>query len=316
VFRSLPDGPHRLLTTIAGIGDATAAAIVAKVVSISRFATPDQLVSYFGVFPEPNTSGFDRRGNPVPPGTMHMSRQGNDLVRRYLWMAAQSATLHNAPVRKLFARQKSRGKRGDVSLGHCMRKLLHQVFAVWTTGRPFDAEYESHRRVARDANEPSDAASQDQASETQKAAGYTEVEPQKQVVTAADSKVESAPVEVNAPPVKLDYAALRQQATMQQVLEHLGCLPRLKGSGTQRRGPCPIHAPPDNRERTFSVALDKHLFRCFHTECRAQGNVLDLWAAVHRLPLYDAALHLAKAFRLELTPVREEEPVPRPRRPR
>lgn len=89
VFHSLPDGPHRLLTTIAGIGDATAAAIVEKVVSIDRFTPPEH--------PEPNTSGFDRRGNPVPPGTMHMSRQGNDLVRRYLWMAAQSATLHNAP---------------------------------------------------------------------------------------------------------------------------------------------------------------------------------------------------------------------------
>jgi hypothetical protein len=268
------------------------------------------------VFPEPNTSGFDRRGNPVPPGTMRMSRQGNDLVRRYLWMAAQSATLHNAPVRELFARQKSRGKRGDVALGHCMRKLLRQVFAVWTTGRPFNAEYESHRRAARDANAPNGAAPQGHAQETQKAAGHTEVEPQKLVVTAANSKVESAPVAVNAPPMKIDYAALRRQATMQQVLERLGCLPRLKGSGTQRRGPCPIHASPDNCERTFSASLDKHVFRCFHAECRAQGNVLDLWAAVHQLPLYDAALHLAKTFHLELIPIREEEPVPRSRKQR
>jgi CHC2 zinc finger len=234
-------------------------------------------------------------------------------VRRYLWMAAQSATLHNAPVRKLFARQKSRGKRGDVSLGHCMRKLLHQVFAVWTTRRPFDADYESHRRTA---NAPSGAASQDQVQETQKAAGHTEVEPQTQVVTAANSTVESALAVVNAPRLKLDFGALRRQATMQQVLTHLGCLPRLKGSGTQRRGPCPIHAQPDDRERTFSVSLDKHVFRCFHAECRAQGNVLDLWAAVHRLSLYDAALHLAKTFHLELTAIREEEPVPRPRRQR
>ena len=27
-----------------------------------------------------------------------------------------------------------------------------------------------------------------------------------------------------------------------------------------------------------------------------QGNALDLWAAIHRLPLYDAALHLAETF--------------------
>lgn len=315
-FDALPDGPHRLLTTIKGIGHATAAAIVAKVVAIERFATPSQLVSYFGTFPQPNTSGYDRRGKPVPPGTMSMSPQGSDLVRRYLWMAAQTATLHNGPVRELFARQKSRGKRGDVALGHCMRKLLHQVFAVWTTGRPFDPEHESRRRAARATNPTSVAAQQDQSQETQKAAGHKEVEPQKKVVTAATSKVERARAAVNAPRGKIDYAALRRQVTMQQVLEHLNWLPQLTGSGAQRRGPCPIHAQADDRERTFSASLDKQVFRCFHPECSAQGNVLDLWAAVHRLPLYEAALHLAKTFHLKLTPNREEEPVAPPRKPR
>ena len=32
-------------------------------------------------------------------------------------------------------------KRGDVALGHCMRKLLHLVFAVWKTDRPFNGEH-------------------------------------------------------------------------------------------------------------------------------------------------------------------------------
>lgn len=314
-FDALPEGPHRLLTTIKGIGHTTAAAIVAKVASIDRFATPAQLVSYFGTFPELNTSGYDRRGRPVPPGTASMSSQGNDLVRRCLWMAAQTATLHNGPVRALFARQKSRGKRGDVALGHCMRKLLHQVFAVWTTGRAFDPEYESRRRAVRDANAAS-VAPQDPPQETQKAAGHKEVKPQRKVVTAANPNLKGASATVNTSRVKINYAALRRQVTMQQVLEHLGCLPQLPGSGAQRRGSCPIHAQAGDRERTFSVSLDKHVFRCFHAECGAQGNVLDLWAAVHRLPLYDAALHLANTFHLQLTPGREEEPVAQPRKPR
>jgi hypothetical protein len=38
------------------IGPITAAAIVAKVVSIDRFATPSQLGSYFGVFTSRQTS--------------------------------------------------------------------------------------------------------------------------------------------------------------------------------------------------------------------------------------------------------------------
>ncbi len=75
------------MVTVPGIGEATAAVIVAKTVDINRFATPEQFVGYFGVFPEENSSGVDKYGKPVPPGTMHMSRKGNDLVRHYLWNA-------------------------------------------------------------------------------------------------------------------------------------------------------------------------------------------------------------------------------------
>ena len=136
------------------------------------------------------------------------------------------------------------------------------------------------------------------------------------MVTAANPNVKGPPATVNAPRGKIDYAALRRQVTMQQVLEHLGFVRQFRGPAVQRRGPCPIHAQPGDRERTFSVSLDKHVFRCFHAECGAQGNVLDLWAAVHRLPLYDAALDLANTFRLELIPSREEEHVARPSKPR
>lgn len=34
--------------------------------------------------------------------------------------------------------QRANGKRDDVALAHCMRKLLHFVFAIWKSGRPSD----------------------------------------------------------------------------------------------------------------------------------------------------------------------------------
>ena len=101
---------------------------------------------------------------------------------------------------------------------------------------------------------------------------------------------------------------------MEQVLEHLGLLPQLRGRGQQRRGPCPVHSQPTDTERTFSVHLGKNVFQCFHADCAVKGNVLDLWAAIHRLPLYEAALHLAETFQLALN--REEEPVRGTRSPR
>jgi hypothetical protein len=51
-----------------------------------------------------NSFGVDRQGNPLPPGTMHMSRKGNDLVRGYLWNAARVAIRHNPAVRPLYER--------------------------------------------------------------------------------------------------------------------------------------------------------------------------------------------------------------------
>src|SRR5207253_5964922 len=110
---------------ISGIGTATDAVLVAKIVDINRFATPDALVGYFGIFPEEDSSGVDKYGKPLPAGTLRMSRKGNDLVRHYLWNAARSAITHNPAIRALYKRLRAKGTRGDVALGHCMRKLLH-----------------------------------------------------------------------------------------------------------------------------------------------------------------------------------------------
>jgi transposase len=321
-FDDLPDSPHVQVVTIPGIGEATAAVLVAKIVDIDRFATPDQVVGYFGVFPQEDRSGVDKQGHPLPPGTMPMSRKGNDLVRGYLWNAARTAIRHNPAVRALYRRLKAKGKRGDVAIGHCMRKLLHLVFAVWKTNRPFDAKHFAWEDPP-DTPTTSDPGSGATTSAHDEAGGHKQDVPAEEVVTPAPCSVEPAPPAVKPalPPTaaaavarpKLDFDFLRQQVTMEQVLEHLGLLGQLRGRGDQRRGPCPVHSHPADRERTFSVHLGKGAFQCFQADCGVKGNVLDLWAAIHRLPLYDAALHLAETSQVARN--REEEPVTRTRQP-
>jgi transposase len=309
----LPVSPHVQVLTIPGIGQATAAILVAKIADIDRFATPESLVNYFGIFPEEESSGVDKEGRPRPTGPMHMSRKGNDLVRASLWNAARTAIRHNPAIRAQYRRPRAKGKRGDVAIGHCMRKLLHLVFAVWKTDRPFDAghyawESAGEKAATTAAGEPVAGTA------NENAAGHKRDEPAGKGVTTATSTVEPIPSAVNpAPPSiriarpRVDYAFLREQITMEQVLAHLGLLSQLRGGGQQRRGPCPLHSHAGAAERTFSVNLSKNIFRCFHAECGVQGNVLDLWGAVHRLPLYEAALHLAETFGLARN--REEEPV-------
>jgi transposase len=323
-FADLPASAHVQVVTVPGIGEASAAVLVAKIVDIDRFATPDKFVGYFGVFPEENSSGVDKHGKPLPLGTLRMSRKGNDLVRHYLWNAARAAIRHNPAIRALYRRLKARGKRGDVAIGHCMRKLLHLVFAVWKTNRPFDPQHFAWEQPADKATPATPPAAEPAivpATGNEKAVGHKRDEPASQVVTTAACTVMPIPTLVNpvaeaTSPARptIDFAFLRQQVSMEQVLQQLGLLDHLRGRGQQRRGTCPLHSHPAAADRTFSVHLGKNVFQCFHADCAAKGNVLDLWAALHRLPLYEAALHLAETFQLPRN--REEEPVRGTRSPR
>lgn len=300
VYEKLPKCNH--LSTIPGIGVATAAVLTAKIVDIERFAGPNQLVSYFGIFPQEESSGIDKNGQAKRGRQKHMSRKGNDLARKYLWNAAKAAMRWNPAVRPLYERLVARGSRGDVALGHCMRKLLHLVFAIWQTGKPFDPKHYPW--------EPKEEAKT--VEEGQTAAGHKPDEGrQESVVTTAGASIPGVEEKNQAAATKqerptgdggggIDYAALRRVAKMGQVLAALGWLDKMKGDGPQRRGQCPIHAREQDKDRSFSVNLEKDVFRCFNKKCGAQGNVLDLWVAMHGKPLYEAAKDMAGRLGIDL----------------
>jgi transposase len=183
-FDALPNGPHQRLITIKGIGLQTAAALVAKIVSIERFNSASALIGYFAVFPEEvDVSGTDKNGKPKKGTEVRMCRKGNDLVRRLLYTAAQCAAKHNPAVRALFTRQIAAGKEYNVAIGHCMAKLLRQVFGIWKTDRDFDPDYET-----KQINDKAEADEQEPTVQ-EKVVGHKKraVKPQQQVVTTTTS---------------------------------------------------------------------------------------------------------------------------------
>jgi transposase len=293
-YRALPQANQ--LDSIPGIGAVSAAVLTAFVLDIDRFATPGKLVAYFGVLPIEASSGVDRDGQARSPRRWIMSRRGNDLVRRYLWMAALSAIRCNPAVRALYARVVARHpQRKAVAVGHAMRKLLHLVFAIWKSGRPFGRDHYPWQTPARVAMSDSELSVGSQA------AGHTpDVVPAEQVVTAAcaDSVAEAAgPGEGGV----VDFAHVKAQLSLGQALDQLGLSARLRGSGPQRRGACPLHRG-DGRGRSFSVNLEGNVFQCFDKTCGQKGDVIDLWAALHGLSLREAALDLVRTFGLEPSP--------------
>lgn len=90
----------------------------------------------------------------------------------------------------------------------------------------------------------------------------------------------------------VDFNTLRSEITMQDMLNRLG-FERTSQSGDQLHGPCPVHGSSSPTSRTFSVNLRTGPYYCH--KCHSQGNQLELWAAVHHLPIYEAAVDLCGA---------------------
>jgi hypothetical protein len=269
---------------------------------------------------------------------MVMSKRGNDLVRRYLWMAALSAARHNPAVRPLY--QRVRAKHPDqpsIAIGHAMAKLLRIALAVWKTGKPFDPAHYPWEKPAQlqpkakaQAEEEMPPTTAQAPEQNQQAAGHKNpAVPERSVVTAAcgaPSVPEPAAVgngvagrakDIKRSPGDdttiatqpaagpwLDFAHVKSQLPIQRVLEHLNLVAQLGGRGSQWRGPCPVHG--QGKGRTFSVHLEENVFQCFHAKCAIKGDVIDLWAAVHGLKLRDAALELVTIFNLEAAPATEK----------
>jgi transposase len=298
-YRRLPQANH--LDTIPGIGEVTAAVLTAFIVDVDRFDTPGKLVSYFGVLPIEMSSGVDRDGQPRGSRRYVMSKRGNDLVRRYLWMAALSAVRCNPAVRALYRRvvAKHAGRKA-IAIGHAMRKLLHLVFALWKSDKPFNVNHfpwEAPAAAAAPSPNPEQRPVSEPVAANQTAGHKPDLEPAAEVVTAACGSTLPSAADVDERTF-IDFSHLKSQLSLARVLEHLGLSSRLRGSGPQRRGACPLHRG-DGRGRTFSVNLEANVFHCFDTRCGKQGDVIDLWATLHQQDVRVAALDLVRTFGLE-----------------
>ena len=134
------------LASIRCVGYYSSGVYTAFIGDVRRFESADKLVGYFGPYPVEDQSG-EHRGRKV------MSRKGNDLVRQVLFMNCLSGIKTNPILKELYKRKIAEGKSRMVAIGHCMRKLLHIIYAVLTKNEPFDP----HPRRSRKRSEaPSD----------------------------------------------------------------------------------------------------------------------------------------------------------------
>jgi len=130
-----------LIASIRGIGDRTANRILAEVPDILAFGSARQLAAYAGLTPSQRQSGKSINGRP------RLSKTGNANLRAYLYMPAVASLRWNPIIRQMRERMLAQGKSKMCIVGAAMRRLLHLVYGVLKSGRPFDPEYLSRTQA-------------------------------------------------------------------------------------------------------------------------------------------------------------------------
>jgi len=119
-----------LLTSIPGIGDATAAVLIAELFD-KPYRSARQAAAFAGLVPRVWESGTLRaRGRLV--------KIGPSRVRKAMYFPALAALRANPTLRALKTRLSAAGKPKMVIIGAAMRKLIHLAFGVLKSRRPYD----------------------------------------------------------------------------------------------------------------------------------------------------------------------------------
>jgi transposase len=119
-----------LLTSIPGIGEATAALLLAELFH-KPFRSARQAAAFAGVVPRPNDSGTHQ-------GRRVMCKTGPARLRKGLYFPAIAALRFNPSLQPLAQRLRTAGRPEMLIIGAAMRKLIHLAFGVLKSARAYD----------------------------------------------------------------------------------------------------------------------------------------------------------------------------------
>ena len=120
------------LTTIPGIGEVLAGAILGEIGDISRFSSKKKLVAYAGLDASVRESGqFVGTRN-------HISKRGSPYLRKAIWQAAVLSSRFNPKLKEFYQKKIKEGKKPMVAQGAIARRLTHIIYAILKTGQDYN----------------------------------------------------------------------------------------------------------------------------------------------------------------------------------
>lgn len=125
----------KLLVSIGGIGMCSGSILLAEIADTEELESARQLAAYAGVTPRHHQSGTSGTGRTP------MSKNGSARLRKALFYPAMSAMRYNPACKAFAERLRAKGKKQIVIIGAVMTKLLHIIYGVLKSRKPFDPVY-------------------------------------------------------------------------------------------------------------------------------------------------------------------------------
>lgn len=118
--------PERVLEReVPGVGPTIAPAIEAYVGNVRRFANVKQFAAYFGLVPRTSQTG----GKTPKPG-QRLTRGGPNLLKQYMFLAAESARRADPELAATYAGTIAKGKHHYAAVIVVAHKLIRRVYAL------------------------------------------------------------------------------------------------------------------------------------------------------------------------------------------
>ncbi|MBA3240515.1 MAG: IS110 family transposase [Acidobacteria bacterium] len=123
---------RELLISIPGIGNTTAAKLLAEMLDVKLYKSARQLAAFAGLVPRLHESGSSIKRKT------RLSKIGAPRLRKALYFPAIAAIKYNPSIKAMSLRLKERGLCPMQIIGAAMRKLVHIAYGVLKSGKPFD----------------------------------------------------------------------------------------------------------------------------------------------------------------------------------
>jgi transposase len=122
----------RLLESINGMGTRAAVLLLCFIEDVNRFGSAKQMAAFFGVQPRVKSSGDGAYRTK-------MSKQGNPLVRRELYLLAFRMLQTEPYLKAIYAKCRKKAMNHDAALGVLMHKLVRMIYGMLKNNQAFNA---------------------------------------------------------------------------------------------------------------------------------------------------------------------------------